>query len=41
MLVVALAVKSFLQSSVLNKLHSVLVFSRMQSYNFFSDRAKY
>ena len=37
-LVVALAVKSSLQSSVLNKPHSVLDSSRMQS---FSDRANY
>ena len=40
-LVVALAEKSSLQSSVLNRLHSALDSSRMQSYNSFSDRAKY
>ena len=40
-LVVALAVKSSLQFSVLNRLHSALDSSRMQSYNSFPDRAKY
>ena len=40
-LVVALAVKSSLHFFVLNKLHSVLDSSRMQSYISFSDRAKY
>ena len=40
-LVVALAVKSSLQFSVLINSHSALDSSRMQSYNSFSDRAKY
>ena len=40
-LVVALAVKSSLQSSVVNRFHSALDSSRRQSYNSFPDRAKY
>ena len=40
-MVVAIAVKLSLQSPVLNQLHSALDSSRMQTYNSFSDRAKY
>ena len=39
-LVVALAVESFLQYSVLNNSHSTLDSLQMQSYNFLSDRPK-